>query len=360
MKYLQRVLLCLVLTLAVLFQRPAGACTTFCYADGGTLVFGRNYDWSIGDGIVLVNKRNVSKRALIDGAAAAWTSKYGSITFNQYGREFPTGGMNEKGLVVELMWLAEAQYPAGDGRGAMPTLQWIQYQLDNSATVEDVLRSDRLIRIAFNGSAKIHFLVADANGDVSTVEFLDGLMVAHHGQHLKYPVLANDPYDRSVAFAQKAGPRTGKSLPASLERFARAANYQKTATTPAEAVQHAFAMLDDVSQGDHTQWSIVYDIKDKRAYFRTRVARDVRWIDLDGLAFDCSTPVTMMDMNAALSGDVAKQLKPYDSAANVKLVRSSFANTPFLSETSAELRDELAHYPEGTTCESGSTAGSRK
>ena len=114
-------------------------------------------------------------------------------------------------------------------------------------------------------------------------------------------------------------------------------------------------MLDDVSQGDHTQWSIVYDIKAQRAYFRTRVARDVRWIDLDGLAFECNTPVRMMDLNAPLSGDVAKQLKPYDAAANLKLVRSSFANTPFLSEI-RELRDELAHYPEVTTCETGDAA----
>jgi choloylglycine hydrolase len=34
-----------------------------------------------------------------DGKTISWISKYGSITFNQYGREFPTGGMNEKGLV---------------------------------------------------------------------------------------------------------------------------------------------------------------------------------------------------------------------------------------------------------------------
>jgi penicillin V acylase-like amidase (Ntn superfamily) len=27
------------------------------------------------------------------------------VTFNQYGRNFPSGGMNEAGLVIELMWL---------------------------------------------------------------------------------------------------------------------------------------------------------------------------------------------------------------------------------------------------------------
>lgn len=35
------------------------------------------------------------------------TSKYGSITFNQYRKEFPIGGMNEKGLVIEALWLNE-------------------------------------------------------------------------------------------------------------------------------------------------------------------------------------------------------------------------------------------------------------
>jgi Penicillin V acylase and related amidases len=43
-----------------------------------------------------------------------WISKYGSITFNQSGREFPHGGINEKGLVIEQMWLDEAAYPEMD------------------------------------------------------------------------------------------------------------------------------------------------------------------------------------------------------------------------------------------------------
>jgi len=350
MKHLKFFVWGLLVVVTAVSERQAAACTTFCYADGGTLVFGRNYDWNLGDGIVVVNKRNVQKTALVEPAPASWTSKFGSITFNQYGREFPTGGMNEKGLVVELMWLDEAQYPAGDLRGGLPTLQWIQYQLDNSATVRDVILTDRLVRIAFNGSAKIHFLVADATGDVATIEFLTGLMVVHRGEHLEYPVLTNDTYDKSADYAKKTGKKTGKSSASSLARFARAASYEKNAKTPDEAVKHAFSMLDDVAQGDHTQWSIVYDIKERRAYFRTRTARDVRWLDMDGLAFECNTPVSMLDINRPLSGDVSKSLEPYSTDKNLKLVRSSFSKTPFLTDTSPELRDELAHYPDATTC----------
>jgi len=350
MKQLQRIILCVGIALTFVTARPAGACTTFCYADGGTRVFGRNYDWSLGDGMLLVNKRGMQKVALVDGTPASWTSKYGSITFNQYGREFPTGGMNEPGLVVELMWLDEASYPGTDARGAMPTLQWIQYQLDNSATVDDVIKSDRIIRISAGGSAKIHFLVADARGGVATIEFLGGLLIAHHGDHLPYPVLTNNTYDESVEYMNTAGKRSGKSEPGSLDRFARAANYQAGAPDAATAVRNAFSLLDDVAQADFTQWSIVYDLGDRRAYFKTRKAGDVRWIDMDDLAFECNTPVKMLDINAALSGDVSKKMKAYDQKANDALVRDSFANTPFLRAIPADLRDDLAHYPGLTTC----------
>ena len=114
----------LVLALAV----PGSACTTFCLRDGGRIVFGKNYDWSVGDGLLVVNKRGVARKADAesDPRPASWTSKYGSVTFNQYGRDFPSGGMNEKGLAIELMWLEGSRYPAADARPGVDNLQWIQ------------------------------------------------------------------------------------------------------------------------------------------------------------------------------------------------------------------------------------------
>jgi len=119
-------------------------------------------------------------------------------------------------------------------------------------------------------------------------------------------------------------------------------------------------MLDNVAQAGSTQWSIVYDIKNHRAYFRTQAARDVRFVDLAGLKFDCDTPVAMLDMNAALSGDISKQFKTYDPEANKKLVRSSFAKTAFLSDTSADMLDALANYPDATACDQEAAGHSGK
>jgi choloylglycine hydrolase len=115
------------------FAGVSVACTTFCINKNGHIVFGRNYDWVTDAGIVNTNQRDLFKTSMKagDGETISWISKYGSITFNQYGKEFPTGGMNEKGLVVELTWLDGSRYPEKDSRSAVNVLQWIQYQLDN-------------------------------------------------------------------------------------------------------------------------------------------------------------------------------------------------------------------------------------
>src|SRR6186997_948097 len=107
------------------------ACTTFFINKNGQMVFGRNYDWVTGNGMVCTNQRGLAKTSFKtkDGETVSWVSLYGSITFNQYGKEFPTGGMNEKGLVVELMWLDGTVYPKADNRAEISVLQWIQYQL---------------------------------------------------------------------------------------------------------------------------------------------------------------------------------------------------------------------------------------
>ena len=102
-----------------LLLNVANSCTTFCLDHGGRLVFGRNHDWNVGDGLVIINKRDVTKTSILvalkqTNKALTWTSKFGSVTFNQSGREFPLGGINEAGLVVESMMLDDTYYSKSD------------------------------------------------------------------------------------------------------------------------------------------------------------------------------------------------------------------------------------------------------
>src|SRR5215813_3170068 len=96
--------------LVILGTHNALPCTTFVLQGKDNVYFGRNLDWDWEDGLVIVNPRNETKASLViipGNKPLKWTSKYGSVTFNQFGQEMPFGGMNEAGLVVENMHLPE-------------------------------------------------------------------------------------------------------------------------------------------------------------------------------------------------------------------------------------------------------------
>jgi choloylglycine hydrolase len=337
---------------AVSLARGADACSTFCVESQDGPVFGKNYDWGVDVGLVMVNKRGVEKRSMTRANPARWRSRYGSVTFNQYGREFPNGGMNEAGLVVELMWLDSTEYPEPDQRASVTTLEWVQYQLDNAATVADVTASDGAIRIIQGAAAAIHFLVADAGGACASIEFLDGKLVAHTGTDMPARALTNHTYEQSLDYAGRFG--GGAELPRSsrsLDRFVRAAHMADSFVGPAAAaVQHAFGILADVAQGDYTKWSIVYDIGSRRVNFRTRVHHQIRYLDLSDLDFACDTPVTMIDVNTDAGGDLSVHMRPYTTDANRALLAASFGQTDFLRDTDKKTLDLLARVPESTTC----------
>jgi len=276
MKSLLRVATAMLITL--LAAPTAFPCTTFVLEGDGQIYFGRNLDWDWENGLVIANPRGLKKTALVDPGhpAAQWTSKYGSVTFNQFGLEEPFGGMNEAGLVIENMMLFESRYPAPDSRSEIDMLQWIQYQLDTCSTVAEVLATDAKIRQPSpTVGARIHYLVCDAGGDCATVEFLNGKLVSHRGQALPYRVLANDTYSRSVAYARTnpfpqgfAEPLTNR---ASLARFAcaaaRVAEFRPR--TPEQNVGCAFEILEQVRQGKGTVWQVVYDIPAREIHYRT-------------------------------------------------------------------------------------------
>ena len=80
--------LLLTLALFLLISSTVVACTSFILDNNGFAVFGANFDNRIHEGLVFINKRNVTKKMLdpsTTGEYAEWTSKYGSVTFNVVG-----------------------------------------------------------------------------------------------------------------------------------------------------------------------------------------------------------------------------------------------------------------------------------
>jgi penicillin V acylase-like amidase (Ntn superfamily) len=333
------------------------ACTTFCLKNKGEVLFGKNYDWMIGDGIVFVNRRGVSKWSMLESEknVAKWTSKYGSVTFNQYGWESPSGGMNEAGLVIELMWLDDTKYPKPDTRPAIDVLEWIQFNLDTAATTAEVIANAETVRIA--SRIDLHYLVNDRQGNSATIEFLDGKLIAHTGEKLAVPTLANDTYERSLTYSRSASIDGAKSE-SSLDRFTRASiktkEFSERSKSEKDAVDYAFGILADVAQKNSTQWSIVYDQKRGRIYFRTRQATQIKSIDTKAFDYSCSSPVKLFDMNSDAAGDVTGRFRDYTRKANRDLIERAFTGTDFLRDVPASVKDRYAADPEKFSCGSGS------
>ena len=326
-------------------------CTTFCMSVGDRVVFGQNYDWYTRIGTIMVNKRLVTRESLTQ-RPATWKSQYASITFNQYGRGFPLGGMNEVGLVVALMDLDETQYPAVDSRPSAGVLDWIQYQLDLSADIDQAIANASAIRVA-TGSRGTHYLIADRTGRAVTIEHLNGALVTHSGSTLPVSVLANDSYDQSLAYLSTitgfGGSQAVPVGPESLQRFARAASMIRTTPPSADAVERAFAILDSVRQSN-TRYSIVYDPTAGRIHYRTDQNRTPRWIAFSSFETGCLSPVKTLDVNAEYEGDLGPYFTDYTLAANLALINAAFDDTEIF-HVSPETRLLWAMQPEKDTCD---------
>lgn len=334
------------------------ACTTFLLQHNGQLVFGRNYDWVTGSGMVCTNLRGLAKTSIktTDGETISWVSKYGSISFNQYGKEFPTGGMNEKGLVVELMMLDGTQYPEPDTRPAVGGLQWIQYQLDNCSSVEELIATDKQLRIASKGTVPLHFLVADADGNAATIEFLNGKMTVHRGKDLPFPVLTNDRYDFALKTTGAATGRSESQPPfsrSSLQRFAKACDRLKKLdpkNNGESVIDYSFSILQDVAQGTHTKWSIVYDIARKKIYFKSLDAPEVKSIAFSSFDLDCTSGSKARDINQPGKGDVAESFVDFTPELNKEMVSRSFMESGSQIRISEARKQETWEYPGTVYC----------
>ena len=184
----------LLLTSYVVATPSVEACTRALYVgDDGTVITGRSMDWSEE---MQSNMWAIPRGIKRDGAAGpgsiTWTSRYGSVGVSGYEAGI-ADGMNEAGLVANMLYLAESDYgnPV-NGKPPMSISLWAQYALDNFATVTeavDALRQEPFAILAPsmpNGSpAQLHLAISDPTGDSAIFEYIGGKLIIHHGK--QYP-----------------------------------------------------------------------------------------------------------------------------------------------------------------------------
>ena len=338
---------------SLLFQSSATACTTFSFGNGQDGVVGKSYDWDRDLGAAVVNKRGMAKRALIPALPqgehpAEWVSRFGSITFVQHGREFPISGMNEQGLVVEVMMLPETVYPRPNSAPVINELQWVQYQLDNRASTTEVVQGLGDVRI-MGHLAKLHYMVCDRALRCATIDFLSGTPEIHWGDSLPVATLTNHTYSASLAhLSHYKGFGGTLEIPLgmhSLERFVRfSALAREFVTTTSSPVDYAFSAL--AAGGYRGHWNLVYEPMNATYHYRTLSNSSVKSFRGAHFDYDCRQPTLWQDMNSG-SGDVTSAFHEYLQAENVQLVTEG---TDGLDGFTPELAAAIAAYPNSTRC----------
>ena len=310
---------------------PALACSAFFVNAPAQMVFAKSYDWDVGHGMVLINKRNVQKKALslFGGKVAEWVSKYGSLTFNQHGLDFPLGGINEAGLAIEILWLPITQFPDPDSLPSVNEAQWIQFHLDQAGSVEELIRLAKTVVIdpVF---AKTHYMACDKTGACAGFEFLAGQLVVHR---MNEAVMTNTDYKTSMDYlAQHKGFGGNKTVSMSgydsKDRFVRLAalKRQLSQMTDINQLKNAsFDLLMKVRSNSRTRWQITYDLNSKKVSFRRIDTGGTAIKDVDFKKFDlnCQTPVMSLDLDAPGSGDRTLKFVPLTPEANKAMVRRS-------------------------------------
>ncbi|MDE5437306.1 linear amide C-N hydrolase [Elizabethkingia meningoseptica] len=336
----QKLLLVLAFTVA-----PAGvwldACTRVVYkGPDNNIITARSMDWKDEiDANIWVFPRGMQRDGNVGSNSVKWTSKYGSVITSAWDIA-TTDGINEKGLVANVLWLVESQYPKFNPKGkakGVTIAAWAQYVLDNFATVQETvaeLKKEKFVIVSdfIPGTQKfttLHLSISDASGDNAIFEYINGKLVIHHDP--SYTVMTNSPeFDKQLAINQywKGIPGT-IMLPGTnraADRFARASYYINAipqTTDPHISVASVFSVIRNCSVPfgissetepniSSTRWRSVADHKNLVYYFETAKTPNVFWVDLKKTDFSKNAPAKRLSVskNEVYAGETSNLFVP--------------------------------------------------
>ena len=333
----------LVIIFSVIPQKRVRACTRVVYQGNKDMVItGRTMDWKEDTrSNIWIFPRGMERNGEVGKDPMRWKSKYGSVVTSAYDI-CSTDGMNEKGLVANLLWLAESSYPQWNGeKPALSIAAWVQYMLDNFATVSEAVSEiekntfDVVSDMMPDGTrmATLHLSISDATGDNAIFEYIDGKLNIHHNR--SYQVMTNSPvFDQQLALDDYWKTIGGTTfLPGTnraADRFVRASFYinaiPKTEDTRT-ALASVFSVIRNTSVPfgistpeqpniSSTRWRTVSDQKDKVYYFESTLYPNVFWVDFKDVDFSEKASVKKLNLldGKTYAGNTAKDFvttKPF-------------------------------------------------
>lgn len=326
---------------------PADACTRLVYLGAhDDVITARSMDWKTDVATNLwIFPRGMARNGQAGPNSVTWTSKYGSVIASGY-EVSTTDGMNEAGLVANVLWLVESEYPAYDGRGpGLSIAAWAQYVLDNYGTVKEAVEALRaqpftVVTDKVPGEdrlATLHLSMSDASGDSAIIEYIGGKQVIHHGRD--YQVMTNSPvFDQQLAlntyWKQIGGTVMLPGTNRAADRFARASFYVNAipkSEDPVKALASVFSVIRNASVPfgintpeepniSSTRWRTVADHKRKLYFFESALTPNTFWVDLKDIDFSKETGKVLRldlgpDQRNVFAGNTVKDFRPAEPFA---------------------------------------------
>lgn len=264
-----------------------------------------------------------------------WEAKYGSLIATAFDL-IATDGMNEKGFAGHILWLTEANYgEAAEGDTQLSQAQWLQYYLDNFATVAEAVAWTResgvKIKQLFDPTGHIvptlHLAIEDATGDSAIIEYTGSDATIYHDR--SYQVMTNSPtFDKQLELVKQFQGLGGtEALPGTTEakdRFARASYYIGQQVQPknqTEAIAAMFSIIRNTAQPfrepdathpeqSKTIWQVVLDHTNLRYIFESTNRPNIVWVDFENLDFSEDSDIQKVDLlsELALEGGLAGEV----------------------------------------------------
>lgn len=320
-------------------------CTSFrISAQDGTVVVGRTMEFpnDMGTRITVLPIGFRGTGLGQDGAAGmSWTAAHGVVGMDAFGHPSAlTDGLNQAGLYAGLLYMPGfCDYTPAEGADPatlMSIIDAVGYLLGTCATVDEAREAMARVTVwpyvfgPFGFAPPAHLVVHDATGASAVFEWVDGAMVAHDnpiGVACNWPYLdwhltnlrnylnlsVQNPAPITIEGVElsKMGQGPGMlGLPAdasSPSRFVRAAAYTaalRPIPTGRELETTALHVLNnfdipwgmvredgDASNDDHTLWSTVTNLTERRYVLRTYDNPVPQAIDLATVDFSGSEPV---------------------------------------------------------------------
>lgn len=301
---------------SVLFLIPtfSKACTRVVYkGPNGTVITARSMDWrSDIPANLWIFPRGMERNGETGKNTAQWKSKFGSVITSSWDIA-ASDGMNEKGLVANMLWLVESSYPDHKKNQHKKTLAislWAQYVLDNFATVAEAVKAFEKNELDVISShipgtsifATIHLSISDASGDSAIFEYINGKLVIHHSED--YVTMTNSP----VFEEQLAINTYWKGIPGTVmlpgtnraaDRFVRASYYINAIPKTDDmriAIPSVFSVIRNCSVPlgissetepniSSTKWRTVADQKNLVYYFDNVLNPNVVWVEFSKIDF---------------------------------------------------------------------------